>query len=1501
MSRSRIEDVLPLTAMQSGLLFHASFDEADTDVYTVQTVFDLAGPVDAERLARAASALVQRHPALRAGFTSTRTGRAVQVVARTARPAWHHANLRGCDDPEAEAEALISREREHRFDLAAPPLLRFLLCRIGEARHRLAITNHHIVLDGWSMPILLGELLHLYAADGSDAALPPVPSYRDHLAWLSAQDADAARRAWRDELTRLAGPVEPTFLAGDAAVASAVWPERVDAELDEALTGRLNDLVRRHGLTLNTLVQGGWALVLARQTGRDEVVFGATVSGRPTDLPGVERMVGLFTGTIPVRTAFGAGPFLEELVVLQRRQAALLPHQHLGLADIQRACGAGTLFDTLVVFENYPFDRGVLDGANAGLQITGAIGRDATHYSVALVAVPGPSLRLRLDHRPDLVSRATASALLARLVRALEAVAADPGLPAADIDLLMPDERRRVLSDWQGRRVDLPPRTLPELFQAQVARTPHVPAVVFEDTVLTYAELNERANRLARLLIRRGAGPERRVALAVPRSEAMIVALLAVLKTGAAYLPLDLDYPTDRLRFMWLDAEPACVVTTGAAESGIPVSDGTPRVVLDDPAVQAALMAESEQDPTDKDRLARLDPAHPAYVVYTSGSTGQPKGIVMPGGAVANLLSWQTADAPRGVVGQLTSVGFDVSVQEIFGALLAGGMLAVPSAEVKQDFTALARWLVDHEVESVSGPLPVLDALFEQAEGLGLELPALREVVQGGEQLVPGLALRAAAEESGLRLVNHYGPSECHVVTAAVLPERPADWPAQAPIGRPVWNTRLHVLDDGLRPVPVGVVGELYVAGAQVGRCYLGRRALTAERFVACPFSGPGERMYRTGDLVRWRSDGQLEFVGRADDQVKVRGFRIEPGEIESVLASHPAVAQTVVVARADYGGDRRLVAYVIAEKSVESAELRAFVAGMLPAHMVPAAFVFLDELPLMPNGKLDRRALPVPESATAVYRAPRTTREELLCGAFAEVLGVDRVGIDDSFFDLGGHSLTATRLVNRIRSVLGAELPVRALFDAPTVASLAERLVDGGVRHRVTARERPAEMPLSSAQRRLWFLNRMEGGFGTYNMPFVLRLRGTLDPLALRAALDDLVARHEPLRTVYPEDARGRPRQVILASAAPELTEVQLDPAELPRELSEQAARGFDLTSEPPLRAALFKMSPDDHVLSVVIHHIAADAWSLTPLARDLGAAYASRTRGEPSGWSQLPIQYADYALWQNEVLGDEKDPDSLAGKQLAYWRETLAGLPEQLDLPVDRPRPARPSYRGGNARVRVEPELTRSLTALARQTGASLFMLVQAAFATVLSRLGAGSDVPLGTPVAGRSDESLEAMVGMFVNTVVLRNDLSGDPTFTELLERVRETDLEAFAHQDVPFERLVEALNPARSLAHHPLFQVMFSFQNATDTRLDLPGLTVEAAGTPAPGARFDLSLSLAETDGGMEGALEYATDLFDQETIQALAARLVRVLEVVAEDPDRRISALEILSAEERHRV
>ncbi|MBM7173772.1 amino acid adenylation domain-containing protein, partial [Streptomyces sp. G44] len=1108
-----------------------------------------------------------------------------------------------------------------------------------------------------------------------------------------------------------------------------------------------------------------------------------------------------------------------------------------------------------------------------------------------------------LEYRTDLSGTTTATRFAEGLRLLLAAVADHPDLPIDAAELLSPAERGELLAEGTG---DPAPehRYFTDLFQEQAALRPDAPALEHEGVVLTYAELNARANQVAHWLIAQGVGPEQLVALAVPRSVEMVAALLGVLKAGAAFLPVDPGYPAERVAFMLRDAAPVRVLTSREAAARLP--RGGPEVlVLDDPAALAGL---DGTNPTDAGRITRLRPDHLAYTVYTSGSTGTPKGVAVSHRgirALAATLAEKYQVRPGDRVLQLASISFDMAVEDFLRAFCFGATLVVPApGPLVGD--ALGDYLEQRRISCADMPPSVLATLPAR------RFPHLRVLSVGGEACPPALTTRWAA---GRRMLNLYGPTESTISATASEPLSGTGPAAPTPIGAPVRGTRVYVLDERLRLTPRGVPGELYIAGGGLARGYLRRPGLTAERFVADPFGPSGGRMYRTGDLVRWR-DGQLEFVARVDDQVKIRGFRIELGEIEAVLGRHPAVSQVAVVVREDRPDDKRLVGYVVAGSgggAPGADTLRAHVGASLPEFMVPSAFVVLDRLPLTANGKLDRRALPEPVyEAEAAGRAARGPQEEILCGLFAETLGTQTVGVDDSFFELGGHSLLATRLISRIRSVMGAELPVRTLFEAPTVAALSARISEAGAaRPALTARERPASVPLSPAQNRLWFLNELEGASATYNVPVAFRITGELDAEVLEQALNDVVARHESLRTVFRE-TDGQPVQVVLDTDAVELPlplhRVDCGADELPVLLGAAGQSVFDLAAEPPVRATLFTVGPTERVLLLLMHHIASDGASVGPLVRDLEVAYRARLDGLAPAWPALPAQYADYTLWQRDLLGAEEDPDALVHEQLAFWRTALAGLPDRLDLPFDHPRPQVASYRGDMVPVRIGPEVHRAVVDLARTTNTTVFMVLQAAVATLLSRWGAGSDIPVGTPSAGRTDEALDDLVGLFLNTLVLRTDTSGNPTFRDLLARVRKTALSAYMHQDVPFERVVEAVNPARSPAWHPLFQVMVVLQSAGGHELSLPGVVTETEELVSTRtAKFDLGFVLNEHHGadndpaGLLGMLEYSTDVFEKTTAERLVSQLVRVLAQLSAAPDRRIGEADLLSPTERGRL
>ncbi|OLR93668.1 hypothetical protein BJP25_15490 [Actinokineospora bangkokensis] len=1479
-------DLLPLSSLQAGLLFHSLYDQG-ADVYTVQLAVDLVGPVDATALRRAADALLARNPGLRLGFRHDGLATPVAFAPAAVTAPWREVDLTGADD--ATVDGLLAEDRAAGFDLGAPPLVRFTLVRLAPERHRFVLTNHHVLFDGWSMPLLAGELFALYAGQTPAAAPPP----QDYLRWLAAQDRDAARRAWADVL---AGVEEPTLIAPGAAGTAPGAPQRLVLRTPLA---PLTAFARGRGLTLNTVVQGAWGLLLSGLTGRADVVFGATTSGRPAELPGVEAMIGLFINTLPVRVALRPDePVAALLGRLQEQQASLLAHQYLGLTEVREVAGTTELFDTLTVFENYPLDPAAVR-LPGGLRAEAARVDDSTHYPLTLIALPdGEHLTLTLDHRADVVDAEAAQAVGARLLALLALLTDAPDTPVGRVDVLTPAERERLLAASRGAERDTPADTVHQRFAAQVARTPDAVALHTAGTRITYAELDARANRLAHRLIGLGVRPQDTVALYQQRSVDLVVATLATLKAGAAYVPLDARSPRARLTAVLETTGAAALLTDRALRDDLPENSCRVLVVDDD----LALAAQPATDPG-----AACHPDALAYAMFTSGSTGVPKGVAVTHRDVLALATDSAWDGPNQQRVLLHSPhAFDASTYELWTPLLSGREVVVaPAGEL--DLAELAEVIRTGGVTGLWLTAGLFRLLAEEDPGC---FAGVREVWSGGDVVPAALVRKVLTANPGLVFGDGYGPTETTTFATYHRVDDPERVGQTVPIGRPLDGMRALVLDDRLRLVPHGVAGELYIGGLGVSRGYLGRPGLTAHRFVADPHGGAGQRLYRTGDVVRWTGAADrpvLEFVGRADEQVKIRGFRIELGEVEAAIAEVEGVAQVAVIVREDRPGDKRLVAYVVG--TATTGALREHAAAALPEYMVPAAWVELGTLPLTANGKLDRRALPVPDlTRDKASRAPRSPREELLCGLFADVLGVPAVGIDDGFFALGGHSLLATRLVSRIRTALGIEVPVRALFEAPTVAGLVGVLDESArVRVPLVPAERGELVPASFGQRRLWFLDRLEGAESPYKIPIGLRLRGTLDVPALTAALRDVVGRHEVLRTAYPE-VGGEPVQLVLDvdAAAPPVLVRELPEAELRAAVLDEVARGFDLATEGPLHVTAYRVDEQEWFLLIVLHHIAGDGWSMAPLARDLSTAYTARLAGAGPEWTDLPVQYADYAIWQRAVMGSEDDPGSQIAQQAAYWRDTLAGLPDELELPADRPRPAAPTYAGGTLLFDLDAELHAKLGALVADGQASLFMVLQAAVSALLTRLGAGTDIPLGSPIAGRTDEALDELVGFFVNTLVLRTDTSGDPTFRELLGRVRETVLGAYAHQDLPFERLVEILNPPRSMGRNPLFQTLLVLQNNRTGDLALPGLAVEVEPTGAHAAQFDLSFDFTErtADGrpaGLAGRFDYSSELFDAATAQAVLDRLTRLLRAVADDPDVRVSAVPLLGEQERARL
>lgn len=1506
---------MPLSAAQSGIWFAQQLD-AQNPIYNTGEYVEIHGAVDPQLFESALRDVIAETDSLRIRLVGDPAGaeQPCQIVDPAEDFELPVVDVSSAVDPGTAALERMRADLAEPVDLArgrgaGGRLFGAVLFKIADDRWWWYQRIHHVAIDGYGFSIVLRRVAEIYSAliagqDIGPSPFGPLESLLDaENSYRGSDRFGTDARFWNEHL---ADRPDVTTLAGRTGPVAHSF-RRQDEQVPKDVVAELSEVAEQARTIWPDALIAAFATYLHRMTGAQDVVLGLPVMGRLGSA--ALRVPGMVVNVLPLRLRVTPRTTRDELVV-QVTQAVrqLRKHQNYRGEDLRRdlrLLGSDRpLFGPMVNIKSFDYDL------HFG-------GHPATVHNLAagpvqdlnlLVYPEDEQLRVEFDANPQLYDDNELSGHRARFARLLgEFTGAAADAEIGDLDLLGTAERERVLHEWNAPVPGMSePReaTLPELFEEQVATRPDTPAVACGGETISYAALNNRANQLAHHLIDHGVGPEQLVALALPRSTELVVALLAVLKSGAAYLPLDPGHPADRLAHVVADAQPTLLLTDGEHDAAMP--SGVARIHVDDPAEIAGIARHSCRDPKPGER-GPLTPEHAAYVIYTSGSTGTPKGVSIPQRNVVRLFSatdpWFSF-GPQDVWTLFHSYAFDFSVWELWGALLHGGRLVVVPHEISRSPERFRALLAAEQVTVLNQTPSAFYQIIEADREHAVDDMALRFVIFGGEALelsrLDGWYERHADDDPVL--VNMYGITETtvHVSYLALDRDRVARRDGSV-IGRAIPDLRVYLLDSRLRLVPSGVAGELYVGGDGLARGYLGRRALTAQRFVADPFGPAGSRMYRSGDLARWREDGTLEFLGRADHQVKVRGFRIEPGEIEANLLAHRDVRQAAVVVRENHPGEQQLVGYAVGD--VDPAQLRAHLAGQLPDYMVPAAFVVVDSLPLTANGKLDSAALPAPDfESTVGGREPRDATEAALCALFAEVLGVRGVGIDDGFFELGGHSLLATRLLARIRTQLGAEPTIRALFENPTPAGLSGQLDTGRTRlPELRPAQRPERIPLSFAQQRLWFLHRLEGASATYNLPLVLRMTGELDVEALRSALADVIGRHESLRTVFPDEF-GEPHQQVLDSA-PDLHVVHVDGQDLDGLLVAAAQRGFDLAQEPPVRTVLFENGPGEHVLLVLLHHVAGDEWSTGPLVRDLSTAYEARLRGEAPDFEPLPVQYVDYALWQRDLLGSESDPDSLAARQLRFWQETLVGLPEELDLPTDRARPAVSSHHGAHVAFRVEPEVQQRVRDLATAHGASPFMVLQAALAVLLTRSGAGTDIPIGTPVAGRGAAELDDLVGFFVNSLVLRTDTSGKPAFAELVERVRRTDLAAYDNAELPFERLTEVLNPTRSLSRHPLFQVMLAYwASGEQARAELPGLDTRIELADAGAAKFDLALSIDERgDGGLDGLVQYSTELFDESTARAFAERFVRLLDAAVTSPRTPLDELDVLGEQERAQV
>ena len=1500
------EMALPLSFGQQRLWFLNQM-EPDSALYNIPTAVRLRGVLDVAALEGTFREIIRRHESLRTTF-AVADGLPVQVISKTFDLPLRILDLTNLAESEREAEALrlTNEDAVRSFDLAQGPLLRILLLRLSEEDHLLVCTTHHIVSDLWSRAVLLREVSELYAGltQREPVSLPELPiQYADHAYWerqlLQGEPLETEIAYWKNQL--LDAPLVlnlPTDRARPAV--QSLRGAKQGIALPQTLLDGLRALNRREGTTMFMTLLAAFNVLLARYSGQQDLLVGTPVSNR--DRVEIEGLVGFFANTLVMRTDTSDNPTFRQL--LHRvRETALNAYAHRVLPfeilveelQPQRDPGYTPLFQVMFVHQMAPRETFALPGLSLERM---EIGNETSKFDLTLFLVERPeNMSAWFEYNSDLFDAATMERLLGHLQILLEAVVANPEQQLRELPLLTSGERQQMLYEWNSNATDHDrSQIVTDLFEAQVERTPDATALIFEEQEYSYAALNASANRLAHLLRASGARPDMSVGILLERSPELLIGVLGILKAGSAYLPLDPASPLERLAAIFDDAQPSLVLTDSQLADKLPTRDA--QVIYID---QLNLADYSDANPP---RVAAPD--NLAYIVYTSGSTGKPKGIAMPHASLANLTEWQIGDTTlTGVVRilQFAALSFDVSSQEMFPAWGAGHTLLMITEEMRHDMTALLRYCDERNVEKVILPVVVLQQLAEVADDTGLAPRSLRESTTNGSQLQITKPIINLMRQTGSTHFNQYGPSETHTMAAYKLEGDPEKWPKLPPIGRPIANTQVYLLDAHGQPVPAGVTGEIYIGGECLARGYINQPDVTANVFVPDPFSvGGGARLYRSGDFGRYLPDGRIECLGRNDHQVKIRGFRVELGEVEATLAAHPSVLQVVVTTYGTNGAEKQLAAYLVGD--VNSSELRHYLREKLPEYMIPSAFVMLETLPLNSNGKLDRSGLPAPErdgrEAESSYTAPRTATEEVLAGIWAGVLGLACVGTQDDFFDLGGHSLLVTQVASRIRDAFSVELPVRVLFEEPTVERLA-RAVDSAMRAKDGLLPPPIEraprhegpLPVSFMQERTWRMAQIEGRPSSYN--FEVKLEGTLNAAILERCLGEVIRRNEVLRTTF-TSIEGQPFQVINPEQPFSLPIVDLTGmAEWEREAQghqlsfEQGVKPFDLSVGPLFRFSLLRLSADSHRLLLTMPHIVCDHSSIQLFAGEVAAVYDAFSNGRPSPFAELAIQYADYSSWEREWLQGE-----VYETELAYWRKQLDGCQPVLQLPTDRPRPPIKTYGGTQMLFSLPDDLAQAVQLLAQREKCTVFITLLAAFKALLYRYTGQEDMIVGTAIAGRTHGGIERLIGNFGTPLALRTRPTGAMTFLELLKQVRRVALDAYTHQDLPFDRLVEELQPEHDPSYYPLIQVGFVVHTAPpQDSVAVGNLNMEIVNSHSGRSIFDLTVRMHHTPQGMVGSFEYNTDLFDASTISRMIEDFRTLLSGIVADPEQRLAGLPLV--------
>ncbi|MEM7061633.1 MAG: amino acid adenylation domain-containing protein [Cyanobacteria bacterium P01_B01_bin.77] len=1503
-----IVDIYELSPTQQGMLFHTVY-APETGIYFEQRHCLLQGDLDRKAFKQAWQQVVNRHSVLRTEFHWQDTDKPLQVVYDTVELPWLEADWQEFTAVQQaeKLETFLIRERVKGFQLDQAPLMRCALFTLGERQHRFVWSYHHLLMDGWCNGVLIKEVLAIYQGQGS--SLPTPRPYRTYIEWLQQQDQTQAY--WQRILRGVSAPT-PLGIARQHSSSQAAHGEQ-QAWLSAMLSTDLQTFAQQARLTLNTLFQGAWAILLSRYSGLTDVVFGITVAGRPPQMSGVESMVGLFINTVPLRSHLPhSATLLPWLQQLQKDQRDRETYGYSALTDLQAWSDVprGTpLFESLLVFENYPISIETATQGMTKLSLQDGQGYERTNYPLTLVVIPGDTIQLSLRYDSSYISKATAQRLLGHLEVILDSFVVNPQQTLEDVSLLKAREQQQLNQFAQGQTMDISPHCVHHQFEIQASQTPKATAVTAfipdhtSDTAaegtttksLSYRHLNERANQLAHYLIRQGIGQDSRVGICLHRSLDMVIGLLGILKTGATYVPLDPDYPFERLSYIVADAQIDLLLTS--SETALELKKTVLSLDLDTQAKRIAQQA--TQAPSIRSSLNET-----AYILYTSGSTGKPKGVPVLHRSLTNFLRAMATFpgiTPTDKLLAVTTLAFDIAALEIFLPLVVGAEVVLTARGIVQDGQQLRRVLDSHSITTMQAT-PATWRLLTDSNWQGS--PSLK-ILCGGEALDQALAQQLLSRCG--ELWNLYGPTETTIWSGALRVTEEYLTTGNVPVGNPIANTQFYLLDQRQRLVPIGVPGELYIGGSGLSPGYWQQPDLSAEKFISVPESllskVSGPRLYKTGDLVCYREDGTLDYLGRMDNQIKLRGFRIEPGDIEAVLKQHVQISQAVVTVR-----DQQLAAYLVSNDNQTATspdqlinDLRQWLSQQLPAYMVPTAYGLLASLPLTPNGKIDRKALPAPDSVGQGKTRPSTAKEQLIAGIWANVLDINEVFLEDHFFDLGGHSLLATRVVAQVRQVLDVEVPLRSLFGHPILADFIQ-VLETAQTPTLPPISRSEQSTLSYAQQRQWLMAQLAPDSRAYTIPTAVRLRGDLSVDYLQQSLAQVVRRHDTLRTVYRTvDGQATP-EIMPADKAAEQVVIQqtdlssLDPvaqrAKIQQIIQQQTQQVFDLICGPLWRAQLLTLNHQEHILLFALHHIVADGWSMGILLKELTAFYRACQENTTADVPALEICYGDYAAWQRSL--------DLSG-QLAYWQQQLAGTAPLLELPTDYPRPAAASMAGGTYEFRLSQQQTDALKRLSQQQGVTLFMTLLAAFKTLLYRYSGITDLLIGTPIANRRQAQTENLMGLFVNTLVLRTDLSNNPRFSDLLTQVRTVALDAYNHQDLPFEQLIDQLDIPRSQSHTPLFQVMFALQNTPMESVALEGLDWSPLPVATGTAKFDLTLEIKETSRGLVGVFEYRQDLFSADTMHRMAGHLRTLLKALPESGQLRLSQLPMLLKQDRQQL